>query len=130
MPPQGQGYGPGAQQMYPPGGININIVNPVYGNPAPQKNNTPLIVEILLSIFLGIYGVGWLMAGETTVGIILLICSFFVYLPVLILGTILTVGFGIICIGPLAIGAIILNAVMLNNVLKRKATQYIYMQPK
>lgn len=133
VPPQEQNFSygptPNAQQMYPPGVININIVNPVYAGPVPQKNSTPLIVEILLSTF-GIYGIGWLMAGETTAGVVLLICSFFVYLPIFVLGVIFTLGLGFFCLGPLAIGAIILNAVLLNSALNRKAAQYNFVQPK
>jgi hypothetical protein len=76
---------------------------------------------VLLNIFLGIYGVGWLMAGETTPGIILLICSLLIYWPTVIFGTIFTLGTDLICVIPLEIGFIILNAVLLNNALKRKA---------
>ena len=87
------------------------------------KNNTPLVVEILLNLFLSLYGVGWLMAGETTVGVILLIGSFFLYWPALIFGIIFTFGLGIFSFGALALGLIILNAVLLNNYLKRKASR-------
>jgi len=92
------------------------------------KNSGALIAEILLSVFVGIYGVGWLMAGETTTGIILLICSFVVYWPIMILGTIFTFGIGLLCLGPLAIGAIIVNAILLNNLLNRKAAQVVMVQ--
>src|SRR5436305_13503366 len=61
--PQQPGYAYGQQPQ--PGygqGVNVTVVNT-----APnQVNNTPLILEVILSLF-GIYGVGWLMAGETTV---------------------------------------------------------------
>ncbi len=88
------------------------------------KNNNALVVEIILSLF-GLFGVGWLIAGETTVGTILLICSIFIYWPLIILGTIFTFGLGLICLGPLAIGAIILNILLLNKVLDRHSTQYV-----
>jgi len=139
QPPQ-QNYGYGQPYGNPPyaGPVNINIVN---AGPPPlvgvnvvttsSTNNSAVLVEVLLSFFLGIYGVGWLMSGETTVGVVLLICSFVVYWPVLIVGTILTLGIGLFCLGPLAIGAIIFNAIMLNNALKRKATAQIIMaQPR
>jgi hypothetical protein len=93
-----------------------------------NKNSGALIAEILLSLFVGTYGVGWLMAGETTTGIILLICSFVVYWPFMILGTIFTLGIGLICLGPMAIGAIIVNAILLNNLLNRKAAQMVMVQ--
>lgn len=114
-------YGP---PMYQSSIVNVNIANPT------TSNNTPVIVEVLLSLLLGIFGVGWLMAGETTVGIILLICSFLVYWPVLLIGIIFTFGLGLFCLGPMAIGAIILNAILLNNRLKRKAASFMPMPPR
>lgn len=121
---QQQGY---AQQPnygpYQQGGVNVTVVN----NATASHSNAPVIVELLLNIFTGIYGVGWLMAGETTTGIILLVCSFvdwgiwgalFVF----------TLGLGFLCWGPLLIAAIIVNAILLNNALKRKASQIITVQ--
>src|SRR5712691_9633559 len=67
QPPQpNYGYGQqyGTPPMYP-GPINVNIVNnaPVSGVGVVTSNtsSTPVLVEVLLSLFLGIYGVGWLM---------------------------------------------------------------------
>ena len=111
-----------APPMYQQAPFNVTVFH--------TNNSTPLIVELLLSIFLGIFGVGWLIAGETTVGVILLICSFLLYWPILLIGIIFTLGLGIICLGPLAIGAIILNAILLNNRLKRKATLYMPIPPR
>src|SRR5437762_10361763 len=58
--PQQPGYAYGQQPQ--PGygqGVNVTVVNP-----APnQLNNTPLILEVILSLF-GIYDVRWLTAGE------------------------------------------------------------------
>jgi len=123
MPPPQQGYGQQQQQQYaPPGyqqGVNVTVVNN-----AGTKNNTPLIVEILLSL-LGVYGVGWLMAGETTTGIVLLILSFVVYWPLLIVIAVFTLGFGLACDFPIGIAAIVINAILLNGVLNRKAAQQI-----
>ena len=125
MPPQ-QNYGYPQQQppMYPPQGVNVTVVNN-----ASTKNNTPLIIEILLSLF-GIYGVGWLMAGETTTGVILLICSFVVYWPLLVLIAVFTLGFGLACDFPLAIAAIVVNAILLNGALNRRATQITMVQTR
>ena len=124
---QQQNYGYGQPYYTPPvyqqTTVNVNIVNPT------NTNNTPVIVEVLLTLFLGIYGVGWLMAGETTVGVILLICSILLYWPIFIIGTIFTFGLGLFCLGPLAIGAIVLNAILLNNSLKRKAASYMPVPP-
>ncbi len=124
-----QNYGPAynanAGLGYQPGPINVTVIN----TPGLSgKNESALIAEVLLSLF-GIFGVGWLMAGESTVGAILLICSFVIYWPILLLGTIFTFGFGLICLGPMAIAAIIINALLLNNTLNRKAVQFLAMPP-
>jgi hypothetical protein len=126
-PPQQQqryGYTPpyAANPGYPPG-INITVIN----SPAGGKNDGALAAEIIFSL-LGIFGVGWLIGGETTVGIILLICSIFLYWPIMFFGTIFTLGFGLIFLGPLMIASIIINAVLLNNALKRKATPFVIVQ--
>jgi multidrug efflux pump subunit AcrB len=93
-------------------------------NPAQAtKNSTPLVVEILLNLFLSLYGVGWLMAGKIRVGVILLIASFVVYWPALIFGILFTFGLGIFSFGALTLGLVILNAILLNNYLNRKAAR-------
>jgi len=111
---------------YPPIAVNVNIVAPI---PVTSGNTNPgaVVAEVLLNLFLGIYGVGWMMAGETMTGVIMLIASLVLYWPIAILGSIFTFGLGLLCIVPLAIGGVILNGVLLNNALKRKAT-YILVQ--
>ncbi len=109
--------------MYQPGGVNVTVVN---NGALSNKNNGALIAEIILSLF-SIYGVGWLMAGETTVGVVLLICSG-VYWLFAIVFAIVTLGIGLACLAPLSIAAIIINAILLNNALNRKAAQYIMVQ--
>ncbi len=126
-PQQDYGYGQSynTPPVYQSAVYNVTVVN--------TTNNTPLIVELLLSIFLGIYGVGWLMAGEVAAGVILLICSLVVYLPLLLVSIFIaffTFGFSLFCTGPMVIGAIVLNAILLNNRLKQKAAQYVTAQPK
>jgi hypothetical protein len=139
QPPQANyGYGQPYGNVPYPGSVNVNIVNaappPLVGVnvvTTTSTSNSAVLVEVLLSFFLGIYGVGWLMSGETTIGVVLLVCSFLVYWPVLIFGTILTLGIGLFCLGPLAIGAIIFNAIMLNNAIKRKTSvQFIMPQSR
>ncbi len=129
MPPPQQNFGytpqPNPVPIYQPAPVNVIVTN---NPPSTNKDSGPLIAEILLSLLVGIYGVGWLIAGETTTGVILLVCSFFVYWPIIILGTIFTLGLGLFCLVPLAIGAIIVNAILLNNVLNRKASWAMMMQ--
>ncbi len=117
VPPQTPGYAPAPAPVNYPSSFTI-----------VQKNTGALIAELILSLF-GVFGVGWLMAGETTVGVILLICSVFLYWPFVILGTIFTLGIGLVCIGPLAIGAIVVNVVLLNSTLDRKATPFVIVPP-
>ena len=126
---QRQGYGYGQSYNTPPmyqqATPNVYIFN--------TNNSAPLIVELLLSIFLGIFGVGWLMAGETAVGVILLICSLFFYLPLFILSIFIaffTFGLSLFSTGPMIIGAIVLNAILLNNRLKRKAATFMPIPPR
>jgi TM2 domain-containing membrane protein YozV len=83
-----------------------------------QQDHNTLNTEIILSL-IGIFGIGWLMAGETGAGVFLLIGSILIYWPMMFLGTFLTDGLALFCLAPLAIGAIILNAVLLNSKLKR-----------
>ena len=151
---QGAGYNQGYQQGYPGANYvppqqaqqpNYGYAPPSYANQVPNYSNTvnvvinnggsgtnkkteALVVEIIASFF-GIYGIGWLMAGETTTGVLLLIGSFVLYWPIFIVGSILTVGLGLVCLGPLAIAAIIVNAILLNNALNRKAAAQVAFVP-
>jgi hypothetical protein len=95
---------------------------------ASVQDDGVLLKEIILSL-LGIFGIGWLIAGETTVGIVLLLASFLLYWPIMLLGTVFTLGLGLICLGPLAISAIIVDAILLNAALKRKARRILPVVP-
>ena len=134
-PVQQAGYGPQPMNYagyapympHAPQFIPVVPAVPVVTSQAHMKRENAVLLEVILSLF-GLFGIGWLAGGETTIGIILLICSFVIYLPVLFLGTILTFGVGILCLGPLAIVAIILNGVFCNSILKRREVQLIYIQ--
>ncbi len=124
---QSYGYGQSynSPPMYQQAVPNVYVYN--------ATNSTPLIVELLISIFLGLFGVGWLIAGEITVGVILLICSLFLYLPLLIISIFIaffTFGLSLFCTAPMIIGAIVLNAILLNNRLKRKAASFMPISPR
>ena len=105
--------------MYQPGPVNVTIVNN-FAAPS-RKNGSALLVEIFLSL-IGIYGVGWRMAGKKTVGTVLLIGSV-IYWVLALRFIILTWGFGILCLGPVSIMLIIVNAILLNNALNRQVTR-------
>lgn len=120
------GYNPHSsyRAQQPPPGYAL----PQVDVPTPtRKTDSALIAEIILSLF-GIFGVGWLMAGETAIGVILLLGSIFFYWPVILFGAVVTDGFGLICLGPVAIGAIILNIALLSSVLRRKAAKHSHRQ--
>lgn len=119
IPQQAPGYAPTSYASHYPQ-VNITVVQ-------QTGNDASLVAEIVLSLF-GIFGVGWILGGETTIGIILLLCSIFIYWPIMILGTLFTLGIGLVCLGPLAISAIIINAILCNRVLKRRAARLVVMQ--
>ena len=124
VPPPG--YNSVPYQIVPPYPANVQINMTMIPVQQPNKDGA-LAAEIILSLF-GLFGVGWLIAGETTVGIVLLVCSALIYWPVFVGGTIMSDGIGLICLGPMAIAAIIINAVLLNRRCSRKMAQYIVMQ--
>ncbi len=118
----GNAYGQQPQPGYGYGqGVNVTVVNT-----ANTTNNTPLILEVILSLF-GIYGVGWLMAGETTVGIILLIGSLFYWAVDFVLAITVV---GLCLLVPLVIATIVTNAILLSKTLKRKASQVVMVQTR
>jgi hypothetical protein len=82
--------------------------------------NTPrsLIVEIVLSLCIGIFGVGWLLIGNRRVGTFLLVSSLIFYAPLLIVSYALaysSYGLSILCTGPFITGAVALNAFILHK---------------
>ena len=84
---------------------------PVYQQPTPQVNGAAVAMEAVLSLF-GIYGVGWLMAGKTTVGMPLMIGGFVWDLFVITVGF-FTVGIGFCCLIPLHFGFIAASTILL-----------------
>ncbi len=107
LPWPGQNSGPTPWTLYPP-----------FVVPQPPSS-LPLIVEMLLN-FIGIYGVGWLMAGNQARGAVLLMMSLILW-PVVALVGIFTMGLGLLCLGPLAVVAMVVNLVVLQQAIKRKA---------
>jgi hypothetical protein len=107
LPWPGQNTGPTSWTLYPPFVI-------------PQPHNyMPLIVEMLLN-FIGIYGVGWLMAGNQVRGAVLLIVSLVLW-PIIALVGVFTMGLGLLCLGPLAIVEMGVNLMGLQQAIKLKA---------
>ena len=77
-----------------------------------------LFIEVVLSLFVGIFGVGWLLLGKKHTGTLLLVSSILFYVPLLIISyglAYFSFGLSVLCTGPLAIGAVLLNAFMLHK---------------
>lgn len=84
------------------------------GLPVPM----PLVVEVLLSLCLGIYGVGWLLAGRIMTGVLLFIGSFLFYLPLFVVTLIFAIntrGVSLLYTIPLMLGAVLINAFILRR---------------
>lgn len=95
---------------------------------APVVSSTPkkaLFIEAVLNLCLGIFGVGWLIAGETVTGLVLLACSLILYWPTLFilffLNFIFSIGPGLYALIFLAPGVTTLNLLLLRRMLKSKA---------
>lgn len=87
---------------------------------APQarpQNTTPVIVEAILAFF-GVYGVGWLISGETSIGVALLIAGF--VWDAIFVAAAFTV-LGLCCVVPLQLIFVALSAFQLNNRLRMRA---------
>jgi hypothetical protein len=108
--PPPQGYAAPSQPLYPQAGA--------YAAPQPHPyNTTPVIVEAILAFF-GLYGIGWLMAGETTIGVALLIAGF-VWDAIFVVAAYTVIG--LCCVVPLQLIFVALSAFQLNTRLRMRA---------
>jgi len=88
---------------------------PPYGPPGMGRpDNSAIAIEALCAFF-GIYGIGWLMAGRTTTGILLVLAG--LAWDTIGLGLILT-GVGACCFLPLHAVFITLSTVLLSNYIR------------
>jgi len=102
-PPQNnQGYQQGYQPPYQPVG------------PPPKDPSTGLLLELLGLV--GFSGIGWLWAGETAIGIALLL-GFWVFLAIEVVLMFVVIGF---CLLPLNLIIPIASAVLLQKRLKER----------
>lgn len=97
-------------------------------HPESETIKNAVITELSFSLF-GMFGIGWFMANEPTIGFILLLSSIFLYWPIIIFGTIITYGLGLVCLVPLAILVITGNAIFLQNLIQKKNHRY-YQKPQ
>lgn len=87
----------------------------------PINTQESLIIEIVLSLFMGIFGVGWLLVGKKRTGTILLVTSLIFYAPLLVISYALaysSYGLSILCTGPFITGAVALNAFILHKTMQ------------
>jgi hypothetical protein len=87
---------------------------------APQarpRDTTPVIVEAILAFF-GFYGIGWLISGETTIGVALLIAGF-VWDAIFVAAAFSVIG--LCCVVPLQLIFVALSAFQLNTRLRMRA---------
>jgi hypothetical protein len=107
LPPPG--YAPPGYGAYSQPGVPMVVA----GRPEHPSRTAAIITEVILDLF-GIYGVGWLIAGETTVGIVLLVGSF-IWWPIVVVSTVITLGIGLICVVPLNIAFVLLSVILLSQ---------------
>lgn len=88
----------------------------------PIDTKRSLMLEVILSLFTGIFGVGWLLIGKKRTGIFLLVTSLIFFAPLLIVSYALaysSYGISILCTGPFIVGAVALNAFILHTTMQR-----------
>lgn len=122
-PPSQPLYLPAApsQPLYPPPMYPqpTGYLVPVPGYPGypvlmPQRPSGGAIAAEAILSFFGLYGIGWLMAGKTTVGAILLTAGF-VWDILAFAAVLLTGGFGVCLIFPLHLVFIAASTINLSN---------------
>jgi hypothetical protein len=112
------GYGTPEAYPPPPGYAGAGV----YGAPPmaaqmQRPSSGPIIAEVLLGL-VGIFGVGWLAAGKTRTGLLLLAASI-IWLVTAGATALHTFGVGCCGVVPLNILFIVLSAAMLNNAMRR-----------
>jgi hypothetical protein len=105
-----QGYQPPFQQQYGPVGV------------PPKDPTTGLLLE-LIGLF-GFSGIGWLWAGETAIGIGLLL-GFWAFLTIEVFLMFIVIGF---CLLPLNLAIPIISGVMLQKRLKERQAMLVAQQ--
>ncbi len=116
-PPPAPEYAAPAQPLAPSGYVAPQPVAGAYVAPQVRpRDTTPVIVEAILAFF-GFYGIGWLISGETTTGVILLIAGF-VWDAIFIAAAFTVIG--LCCVVPLQLIFVALSAFQLNNRLRMR----------
>ncbi len=85
--------------------------------PGAKSKSTALVLEIVAGLF-GFLGIGWIYAGETQKGILILLGNFVLQGLVLVF----TLFFGVICTIPISAG---ISAYLLNEHIKKSPGQWV-----
>lgn len=88
--------------------------------PAPKAKGTALAIEAVAAFF-GIFGVGWLYSGNTTLGIAFLLAGF-CWAALVFIVTLVSFGFGLLCLAPVHM-ALVVGSVLLLNIAASKANR-------
>lgn len=94
---------------------------PVYPT-TKKERGIALILEILPGLF-GFLGIGWIYAGNLTVGLIALV-AFLMFVAIEVVIAIVTLGFGACCLLPLNIIIVAVSALLLNNYIQQHPDQF------
>lgn len=86
---------------------------------APQTQNATLaiVLEVVCGLF-GLFGIGWLVSGNTQTGVILLVGGL-IWDAIAVTIAIFTFGIAFLCIGPINLAILITSTIILNNQLKQ-----------
>ena len=123
------GYAPFAdEKLYNPSSaphptLTSHIATTPINPDTPSIKKGALFVEVALNLCLGLFGIGWLVAGETITGLVLLACSIILYWPILLIGFFLnflfSIGPGLYGLILLAISVMSLNVILLRKTIMR-----------
>ncbi len=89
---------------------------------ALKDRSVALILEILPGLF-GFLGIGWIYAGNVTVGVLALV-GYLLFLGFELLVIVFTGGLAACCLLPLNLVAVAVSALLLNNYMKERPEQF------
>ncbi|OQA17358.1 MAG: Oxoglutarate dehydrogenase inhibitor [Chloroflexi bacterium ADurb.Bin360] len=104
-----------------PAGGSMSYQAPAYGYPTKSKS-TGMLLEIGIGLF-ALMGFGWIYAGQTSTGVILLILNLMLNIGYWLVGA-ATVGISLFCTIPLQIAAVVLSASMLNSYMNKNPDKF------
>ncbi|HQJ11800.1 MAG TPA: FHA domain-containing protein [Anaerolineae bacterium] len=94
---------------------------PAYSYPTKSKS-TGMLLEIGIGLF-ALMGFGWIYAGQTSTGVVLVIVNILLNLGYWFVAT-LTAGFSLLCTVPLQIAAVVISASKLNSYMSKNPDKF------